>query len=531
MLASLKFGKKIWFCYTKTHLCFLRNTGMKYMEPKHKNDELLQDYLGHVSQEHEVRVQKVKTMRAQGIEPWPALKPQTAVAHQLLSTFVEGDSKQYDLVGRVMSIRLHGKAAFVHLQDDSGKMQVYIKEDLIGAEAFKNFEQFIDMGDILWVQGTTFKTQRGEISLRATSFSLQSKCLHPLPEKFHGLHDIEVRYRQRYLDLICNSDSKNLLVKRSLMIQALRECLASKGYLEVETPMLHPIPGGAAARPFVTHHNALGQDLYLRIAPELYLKRLVVGGLDRVFELNRNFRNEGISPRHNPEFTMLECYTAHQDITYAMNLIEELVRYVMGKIGASGEVTFGAHALDFNKPFIRMTLYEAVKACHKLSEQELHSEATIDALLTKHSVRLPKTGMTLQEKIYLLFAETVEKELIQPTFITGFPVEVSPLAKRDPQVPGLAARSELFIAGLEIANLFDELNDPFDQAQRFHDQVVAREAGDGEAHLYDADYILALEHALPPTVGFGIGIDRFVMLLTGITSIKDVILFPTLKKK
>lgn len=501
------------------------------MEPKYKNDDNLQDFLGHVSEEHEVRVNKVKAMRAQGIEPWPALKHQTVKSAHLLQNFVETDTTLYSLVGRVMSIRLHGKAAFVHLQDDSGKIQIYIKEDLIGAQAFKNFEQFIDIGDILWVQGTVFKTQRGEISLRVKEYSLQSKCLHPLPEKFHGLHDIEVRYRQRYLDLICNQDSKTLLVQRSYIIQALRQYLVAQDYLEVETPMLHPIPGGAAARPFVTHHNALGQDLYLRIAPELYLKRLVVGGLDRIFELNRNFRNEGISTRHNPEFTMLECYTAHQDITYAMNLIESLVRFVLEKIDSSGQVTFGSHTLDFNKPFIRMTLYDAVKNCHQLHDKDLHDEKVITALLQKHHIKEPKTGMTLQEKIYLLFAETVEKELIQPTFITGFPVEVSPLAKRDPKHEGLAARSELFIAGLEIANLFDELNDPFDQAQRFHDQVVAREAGDSEAHLYDADYVLALEHALPPTVGFGIGIDRFVMLLTGITSIKDVILFPTLKKK
>jgi len=500
------------------------------MESKPK-DEILQDFLGHASQEHEVRVQKVKTMRAQGIEPWPALKPQTAHAGTLLTTFVEGDSKQYELVGRVMSIRLHGKAAFIHLQDDTGKIQVYLKEDLIGAQAFKNFEQFIDLGDILWIQGTLFKTQRGEVSLRAQQWSLQSKSLHPLPEKFHGLQDIEVRYRQRYLDLICNPASKDLLVKRSLMIQYLRECLANKNYLEVETPMLHAIPGGAAARPFVTHHNALASDFYLRIAPELYLKRLVVGGLDRVFEINRNFRNEGISTKHNPEFTMLECYTAHQDVQYAMNLIEEMTKYVIEKSGLQGVVTFGSYTIDFTKPFARISMRDAVKSVHNLSDVELETESKLDQLLATHKIKLPKSGMNIQEKIYLLFEETVEKTLIQPTFITGFPIEVSPLAKRDPQHAGLAARAELFVAGLELANLFDELNDPFDQAQRFHDQVSARDAGDAEAHHFDADFVLALEHGLPPTVGFGIGIDRFVMLLTGTTSIKDVILFPTLKKQ
>jgi len=500
------------------------------MESKPK-DEILQDFLGHASQEHEVRVQKVKTMRAQGIEPWPALKPQTAHAGTLLTTFVEDDSKQYELVGRVMSIRLHGKAAFIHLQDDTGKIQVYLKEDLVGAQAFKNFEQFIDLGDILWIQGTLFKTQRGEVSLRAQQLSLQSKSLHPLPEKFHGLQDIEVRYRQRYLDLISNPASKDLLVKRSLMIQYLRECLANKNYLEVETPMLHAIPGGAAARPFVTHHNALASDFYLRIAPELYLKRLVVGGLDRVFEINRNFRNEGISTKHNPEFTMLECYTAHQDVQYAMNLIEEMTKYVIEKSGLQGVVTFGNYTIDFTKPFARISMRDAVKSVHNLSDVELETESKLDQLLATHKIKLPKSGMNIQEKIYLLFEETVEKTLIQPTFITGFPIEVSPLAKRDPQHAGLAARAELFVAGLELANLFDELNDPFDQAQRFHDQVSARDAGDAEAHHFDADFVLALEHGLPPTVGFGIGIDRFVMLLTGTTSIKDVILFPTLKKQ
>jgi lysyl-tRNA synthetase class 2 len=500
------------------------------MESKPK-DTHLQDYLGHVSQEHDVRVQKVKQMREAGIDPWPKLRAQTAHAVPLIERYKEGDETEYQLVGRVMSIRLHGKAAFVHIQDYSGKIQVYLKEDLIGADSFKHFEQFVDIGDILFVRGVLFKTQRGEISLRALQYILQSKCLHPLPEKFHGLIDVEVCYRQRYLDLICNQDSKKLLVQRSKMVQAIREFFASKQYLEVETPMLHPIAGGAAAKPFMTHHNALGQDFYLRIAPELYLKRLVIGGLDKVFELNRNFRNEGISTKHNPEFTMLECYTAHQDVDYAMNTIEDLIRFVIAKVHLNPVVTFGSYTIDFSKPFVRMSLYDAVTSVHQISNEELMREAKIDELLMKHKIRLPKTGMSLEEKIYLLFSETVEKELINPTFITGFPIEVSPLAKRDPENIGLANRSELFIAGLEIANLFDELNDPFDQAERFHGQVAAKEAGDVEAHAFDADYILALEHALPPTVGFGIGIDRFVMLLTGTTSIKDVILFPTLKKK
>lgn len=498
------------------------------MDSKHIDG--LQDYLGHTSQEHDVRVAKVTKMREQGIEPWPSLKHANSASKQLIESFVEGDSKVQALVGRVMTVRLHGKAAFVHIQDQLGKIQLYIKEDLVGTQSFLEFEQFVDIGDILWVQGTTFKTQRGEISLRVSSWSLQSKCLHPLPEKFHGLTDVEVRYRQRYLDLICNEDSKNLLIKRSRVVQAIREFLNKLEYLEVETPMLHPIAGGAAARPFMTHHNALGQDFYLRIAPELYLKRLVVGGLDRVYEVNRNFRNEGISTKHNPEFTMLECYTAHQDIDYAMDLIESLVRFVVSRIGSDLKVQFGTHELDFGTSFTRISLHDAVKKYNNLSDSDLN-ESSIDALLKSKKIALPKEGMNLQEKIYLLFEQTVESQLIQPTFVTGFPIEVSPLAKRDANNVDLALRSELFVAGLELANLFDELNDPFDQAQRFHGQVEAQKAGDAEAHNYDADFILALEYGLPPTVGFGIGVDRMVMLLTGTTSIKDVILFPTLKKK
>ncbi|OGB86080.1 lysine--tRNA ligase [candidate division TM6 bacterium RIFCSPHIGHO2_12_FULL_38_8] len=499
------------------------------MEPKPKSADELNDHLGHVSQEHEIRIQKVKKLQNQGINPWPVVQTPTATAQQLLSSFVENDNKIYELVGRVMTKRLHGKAAFVHMQDASGKIQIYLKEDVVGSDAFSFFEHSIDIGDILWVQGSMFKTQRGEISLRAAKLQLQSKCLHPLPEKFHGLHDVEVRYRQRYLDLICNEQSRQLLIKRSLIVQTIREFLTEKNYLEVETPMLHPIPGGAAAKPFKTHHNALGQDFYLRIAPELYLKRLVVGGLDRVFEINRNFRNEGISTKHNPEFSMLECYTAHHDLAYAMDLIEAIFQTVAKKIGVS-TVQFGDYTIDFLKKFERISLYDAVKKYHKLSNADF-TDAKIDALLNIHKVSLPKLNMNLAEKIYLLFAETVEKELIAPTFVTGFPVEVSPLAKRDAKNPDLASRAELFVAGLELANLFDELNDPFDQAARFTQQVQAKNSGDVEAHEYDADYILALEYGLPPTVGLGVGIDRMVMLMTGTTSIKDVILFPTLKKR
>ncbi len=500
------------------------------MNSKKSSQDDLQDYLGHVSQEHEIRSEKVKQMRELGIESWPALRASNALACDIVTHFNETDAGVYALVGRVVAIRMHGKTIFVHIQDTSGRLQLYIKQDTIGQQAFEQFEKFIDLGDIIWVEGTTFKTKLGEVTLRVQSYALQSKCLHPLPEKFHGLHDIEIRYRQRYLDLICNQASKDLLLKRSAIIQACREFLTQHAYLEVETPMLHPIPGGAAARPFKTHHNSLGQDFYLRIAPELYLKRLVVGGIDRVFEINRNFRNEGISTKHNPEFTMLEFYTAGQDYWYAMDLIEKMIRFILNNTHLPSSVSFGAHELDFSKPFEKMTLYDAVKKYHKLSDADL-VDATIDALLKKNSIKASKNTMSLPEKIYLLFEETVEAQLIQPTFIIGFPIEVSPLAKKDANNPLLAARAELFVAGLELSNLFNELNDPFDQADRFHKQVAAQADGDAEAHNYDADFILALEYGLPPTVGVGIGIDRLVMLLTGTTSIKDVILFPTLKKK
>ncbi|MBI2353132.1 lysine--tRNA ligase [Candidatus Dependentiae bacterium] len=500
------------------------------MNSKNSSNDQLQDYLGQSSQEHEIRVQKIENMRKIGIEPWPVVKLGSSYTSSLISQFKENDETVYSLSGRVISIRLHGKAAFVHLQDSSGRLQLYIKQDIIGYDEFEHFEQFIDIGDIIWVQGTLFKTKLGEITLRVKTYSLQSKCLHPLPEKFHGLHDIELRYRQRYLDLISNQESKTVLLRRSLIVQACREFLTQHEYLEVETPMLHPIPGGAAARPFKTHHNTLGQDFYLRIAPELYLKRLVVGGFDRVFEINRNFRNEGISTKHNPEFSMLEFYTAYQDYHYAMNFIEEMIRSILRKVGISGSVSFGEHMLHFDKPFAKINLYDAVKKYHALQDSDLTDEK-IDALLKKYKIVAIKANMTLPEKMYLLFEETIESQLIQPTFVIGFPIEVSPLAKRDEKNHALAARAELFVAGLELANLFNELNDPFEQAKRFHEQVLAKQAGDVEAHQYDADFILSLEYGLPPTVGVGIGIDRLVMLLTGTTSIKDVILFPTLKKK
>ncbi len=481
--------------------------------------------------EYEVRVEKVVNMRKLGIEPWPSYKKINATTAEVKAEYKdEGQSRVYEVAGRIMTMRLHGKTAFFHIQDQHGRLQIYLREDVVGAENFGRFEQYIDNGDIVWISGHSFKTKTGEITLKADNYELLSKCLHPLPDKFHGLSDIETIYRQRYLDLITNPDSRERFRRRSMIIRTLRSFLDSHDYVEVETPMLHPIPGGAAARPFVTHHNALDSDFYLRIAPELYLKRLVVGGIERVYEINRNFRNEGISTRHNPEFTMLEFYTAHENYVFAMDFTEEMLRMAAQKASNSLQLPFGEHMLNFEQPFKRITLKEAVIEFAAVQPHELLEES-IDATLQAKKVSLAQKDASLGQKIYALFEQLVEHQLIQPTFVTQFPIEVSPLAKRDHHDMHAAARFELFIAGMELSNSFNELNDPFEQAERFKEQVQSRQAGDSEAHYYDADFIEALEYALPPTVGVGIGIDRLTMLLTGATSIKDVILFPTLKKR
>lgn len=484
---------------------------------------------GEESAEHRIRVEKALELRKLGIEPWPDVEPVSAHSSTVIDEFKDDEvERHYTLAGRLMALRLHGKTAFAVLTDTSGKLQLYFRSDLLGVEPFSIFEKYIDVGDIIWVEGTSFRTKTGEVTLKVHKFILLSKCLFPLPEKFHGLHDIEIKYRQRYLDLMTNSAVRERFIKRSAIVSCLRSYLQERGYLEVETPMLHPIAGGAAAKPFTTHHNALHSDFYLRIAPELYLKRLLVGGIDRVFEINRNFRNEGISTKHNPEFTMLEFYTAYQDYHYAMDIVEDMLR--AAAIVACGTTTcaYGDLEIDFKK-FKRISMYDAVVEYSGLSKAEL-AESAIDETIKKYRLKLPKDA-AYGQKIYALFDELVESKLIQPTFIIDFPIEVSPLTKRDSKNPSIAPRYELFIAGMEIANSYNELNDPFDQAQRFHDQLKAHAAGDEEAHQFDADFIRALEYGLPPAAGVGIGIDRLVMLLTNTPSIKEVILFPTLKKK
>jgi lysyl-tRNA synthetase class 2 len=483
-----------------------------------------------VEEQYQVRVNKVDRMKALGDQAWPQVMPVSHTAMQVLQSYSEENQQQYQVAGRIISMRWHGKTAFINLQDRSGQIQVYLRSDAVGEAKFGWLQEFLDIGDHLWVTGALFKTKTGEITLRVGDAALISKCLHPLPEKFHGLTDVEIRYRQRYLDLISNPESKDRFLKRSKIIALLRSYLTNLDFVEVETPMLHPIPGGALAKPFITHHNALDDDFYLRIAPELYLKRLVIGGIERVFEINRNFRNEGVSTRHNPEFTMLEFYMAHQEYKYGMDLVEDMLRSIAQAVCGQTKLVYGKHEIDFGKSFERVSLKTGILKYTKLTEQDLLPE-NIDQILAKNNLVLMNKQASLNEKLYLLFDELVEPNLIQPTFLVDFPIEVSPLAKRDPQDPSIASRYELFIGGMEIANAFSELNDPFDQAARFHEQAASRGSGDEEAHHYDADYIRALEYGLPPTLGVGIGIDRLVMLLTNTTSIRDVILFPTLKKK
>lgn len=486
--------------------------------------------------EHEIRLKKVKDLRNSGIEPWPYRQQVNATCKQVKDDFTPDSEKTYAVAGRIMTIRLHGKTGFCTIQDRTCKLQVYIKKDVVGDKTFEFFKDYVDMGDIVWFSGKVFKTRTEEITIKVEKLVLLSKCLYPLPEKFHGIADIEIKYRQRYLDLISSPESLQKFKARSAIIRSLRHYLDNHDFLEVETPMLHPIPGGAAARPFITHHNTLDSDFYLKIAPELYLKRLVVGGMERVYEINRSFRNEGISTKHNPEFTTLEYYAAHEDYLFAMNFLEHMLRQVVKDackaqdICESLVVTYGEHTIDFSKEFEKLSMEAAVIKYCDCSKEDVSAE-NIDAFIVSRNLKIEKEKDSWGHKLVALFDEFVEHNLIQPTFITDYPVDISPLAKRKEDNPEVTARFELFIAGMEVANGFNELNDPFDQAERFKKQAEAKEAGDVEAHHYDADFVLALEHALPPTVGVGMGIDRLTMLLTDTTSIKDVILFPTLKIK
>jgi len=477
------------------------------------------------------RVKKVEEIRNSGINPYPNHYRRQNVAegvHRDMADMtpeeVEASGKRYVLAGRVMAIRNFGKAAFIHLEDSTGRIQVFMKRDNLGPEGFSRFKTW-DVGDIAGVAGTPFVTRTGELTILAAESELLTKSVRPLPEKWHGLKDIELRYRQRYVDLIANPQVRDVFRKRNQLVKHLRSYLDENDFLEVETPMMQPIPGGAVARPFVTHHNTLNMDLYLRVAPELYLKRLVVGGFERVYEINRNFRNEGISTMHNPEFTMLEFYMAYADYRDMMDFTEELLREaVKGTLGRT-DVTYQDMEVDFAKKFRRISFREALLGVDGVEEKHLENHADALDYVRERNIKVhdkdPLGKLNLK-----IFEQFIEPDLVDPTFVYDYPVDVSPLSRRSDNDPEIAERFELFIAGMEIANGFSELNDPRDQEGRFRQQVAERETGDEEAHRMDLDYIRALEYGLPPTAGEGIGIDRLAMIVTDSPSIRDVILFP-----
>jgi lysyl-tRNA synthetase class 2 len=480
------------------------------------------------------RRRKVDRMWEAGINPYPNdFRPEhtsaDVVAAYGSTTEIAENAATFVVAGRIIARRSFGKAAFIQLQDRKGRIQLYVKKDAVGEEAYADFEGF-DIGDIVGAEGWPFRTKTGELSLHVTAIRLLTKSLLPLPEKFHGLTDVETRYRQRYVDLIVNPEVREVFHKRSRVVNLIRSFMSGRDFLEVETPMMQPIPGGATARPFVTHHNALDMELFLRIAPELYLKRLVVGGFDRVFEINRNFRNEGISIRHNPEFTMMEFYQAYATFEDLMDLTEELLCYVARELLGTLDFTYQGEAISFQRPWRRLTVKEAILAYGDISPKALEDRDLAYAYAQKLGLDLP-ADIGYGKLITEIFEEVAEPKLFQPTFITAYPTEVSPLSRRNDHDPSIVDRFEFFCAGREMANAFSELNDPVDQKERFLAQVAEKAKGDEEAHYMDEDYIRALEYGLPPTAGEGIGIDRLVMLLTDSPSIRDVILFPQLRKE
>jgi lysyl-tRNA synthetase class 2 len=484
-----------------------------------------------------VRREKIESLRAAGVDLYPNIVEINATTEELVSRFGASDNEalekvedRFALAGRLMAVRNFGKAAFISIQDRKGTIQGYIKKNILGEDRFSLFQKF-DVGDIIFIAGPVFKTRTDELTIQVEDIRLLSKAIRPLPEKWHGLTDIETRYRNKHLDLIVNPSVRDLFYKRSNIIRSIRDFMYRRDFLEVETPMMHSIAGGAMAKPFKTYHNALGMDLYLRIAPELYLKRLVVGGLERVFELNRNFRNEGVSTLHNPEFTMMEFYMAYATYEDLVTMTEELLTSVALEIVGSLSITYQGISLDFSPPWKRMTVQEAVMDVTGAEPAVLSDrDRLID--LARRRIGLDISSDESPGKVLMaIFEAVVEETLVQPTFITRYPLEVSPLSRKSDDDERFTDRFELYIAGREIANAFSELNDPADQRERFLMQLKEREAGDLEAHEMDEDYIRALEYAMPPTAGEGIGIDRLVMLLTDSPSIRDVILFPHMRTK
>ncbi|MBC2171338.1 lysine--tRNA ligase [Listeria booriae] len=495
----------------------------------HENHEELNDQLI-------VRREKLDTLRAEGIDPFGAKFVRTISPEEIVNQY-EGKTKEeleeaaieVSVAGRIMTKRVKGKVGFTHIQDRFHQVQIYIRKDGVGEEAYDLFK-LADLGDIVGVTGTIFLTNTGELSVKATEFTMLSKSLRPLPDKFHGLKDVEQRYRQRYLDLITNAESQQRFVMRSKIMQYTRNYLDNIGYLEVETPVLHTIAGGAAAKPFITHHNALDMELYLRIALELHLKRLIVGGMDKVYEIGRVFRNEGVSTRHNPEFTMLETYAAFENFEDIMELVEGLISTVCQKLHGTTVITYGEDQIDLTPNWTRLHMVDAVKQYTGVDFWNVKTTEEARALAKEHNVPITE-HMTYGHILNEFFEVFVEEKLIQPTFIYGHPIEISPLAKTNKEDSRFTDRFEVFIVGREHGNAFSELNDPIDQRQRFLAQVSEREHGNDEAHNMDEEFLEALEYGLPPTGGLGIGMDRLVMLLTNAPSIRDVLLFPTMKPR
>ena len=489
------------------------------------NEQLTEENLSEILQ---IRREKLADLINNGRNPFEIVKyDRDTYISDILDNFEEMEGKLVCIAGRMMSKRGMGKASFINVLDAKGNIQVYVRQDQVGEESYADFKKY-DIGDIIGVTGTVFKTQKGEKSIHATSVTLLSKSLRPLPEKWHGLKDTELRYRQRYVDLIVNPDVRKTFVNRSKIISEMRRYLDDNGFMEVETPVLSPIAGGANARPFITHHNTLDIDMYLRIATELHLKRLIVGGLEKVYEIGRIFRNEGMDIKHNPEFTTIELYQAYTDYNGMMDLSENLVAHLCEKVCGTTDIEYQGQTIHFGKPWKRISMADAVKEATGVDFYENTTDESARNAAKAKGFEIPENA-TWGEVMVKLFDEAVEHTLTQPTFITRYPVENSPLTKRCPDDPRLTERFELFVIGRELANAYSELNDPIDQKERFIRQVELRNAGDDEANMMDTDFINALEYGMPPTGGIGIGIDRLVMLLTDSYSIRDVLLFPTMK--
>jgi lysyl-tRNA synthetase class 2 len=483
-----------------------------------------------------IRRNKLDELRELGVDPFGKKYERTHLAKGILDAYAEKTKEELEslavevsIAGRIMQKRGMGKASFAHIQDISGKIQIYVRKDTLDETKYKAFD-ILDIGDLVGIQGVVFKTQTGETSIKVHSLEVLSKSLYPLPEKFHGLKDVETRYRQRYIDLIMNHEVKETFILRSKIIQSMRRYLDSKGYLEVETPTLHAIAGGAAARPFITHHNALDTQLFMRIAIELHLKRLIVGGMEKVYEIGRVYRNEGTSTRHNPEFTMIELYEAYADYKDIMRLTEDLIVHIAEEVLGKTQIMYQEQEINLSTPWARISMVDAIKQVVGVDFSQIMSDEQAHSLAKEHRVSV-EPGMTFGHIVNQFFEAFVEETLIQPTFITGHPVAISPLAKKNEQDPRFTDRFELFIVAREHANAFTELNDPIDQRERFEGQLLEREQGNDEAHMMDEDFIRALEYGLPPTGGLGIGVDRLVMLLTDAPSIRDVLLFPQMRER